>query len=310
MDLGAPAPANYAQALAISPNGDIAGNGLFGGDQGAFRLTRAGQLIRLANLPAYAVSVPAGVTTSGRVFGRGIQTSGPFVGVVWSADGTVVPIAAPGATGFIPGGVNESELVPGTLFFGGDVRPRAAVWRQGTVTDLGTLGPAGSQSSAAAVNASGQVVGTTQTSAALTSDLFIWTETGGMKPLGRPAGTVSAQPAAINDCGMIAGSATTTDAGLSLPWRWSAAAGFVLLPLPAGATFGVVAGIDSVGAVYGNVSGGDQSSPYVWYRDRGEPLPGGSELKVRGVNACGMAIGTYQLTSNDGRIAVWARPGC
>ena len=311
VDGGTPAPMTYAQALVIAPNGDIAGTGVFGGQNGAFRLTRAGQLIRLATPAPYDLSDPAAMTSGGGVFGRATQSIGPFTGVAWGPDGTPTPIPAPDQTlAFLPSGTNDSELVPGTLIYAGGVHQRAAVWRQGVITNLGTLGPDNSQSNATAVNAAGVVVGASETSVAGTMDVFTWTAAVGIRRLGRPGGTNVAMPVAINGCGLVSGTAMTPDGTANRPWRWSEAAGFVHLPLPAGATTGVVVGMDSLGVVYGNVSNGGQSTPYVWYRDRGEPLPGGSTLVVRAVNACGTAVGTYQQTDNDGRIATWTRPGC
>jgi hypothetical protein len=131
-----------------------------------------------------------------------------------------------------------------------------------------------------------------------------------MQRIGRPAGTVQAEATAINGCGVIAGTASTSVSGQLLPWRWTTSGGFTMLPLPSGATVGQVVAIDSLGVVYGNVSSGGISTAYVWYRDHGEDLPGGSQLVVRAANACGTAVGTFQQTANDGRLAEWSRPGC
>ena len=192
-DFGTPAPAGYAQALAIAPNGDLAGNGLFSGVQGSFRYTRAGQLIRLDHVTDFPTSVPAALSSGGRVFGRAFSPLGPFVGVVWESNGGVASISAPSGATFVPAAAAGSDLAAGTLFFSGGLSPKAAIWRQGNVTSLGTLAPGDGQSSAGAVNAVGQVVGTTQTSAAPTSDVFVWTEAGrdegGRAPRGQHRGS-------------------------------------------------------------------------------------------------------------------------
>jgi uncharacterized membrane protein len=278
---------------------------------GGFRYTRSGQLIRL-NLPTdfTSGSSVSALTNGGRAFGLAFSSTLGFTPVVWEADGSVTKIVSDPPTLFSPAAVNEAELVVGTLNRFGNLPPKAAIWRQGVVTTLGTLGPGDLQSSATAVNSKSQVVGTSQTTTATTSDVFLWTESGGMQRVGRPTGAIVAVAGAINDCGVIAGTASTAVSGQYLPWRWTSAGGFTMLPLPSGATVGQANGIDSLGVVYGNVSSGGLSTPYIWYRDHGEPLPGGSQLVFRAVNSCGMAVGTYQGTANDGRLAEWTRPGC
>ena len=72
----------------------------------------------------------------------------------------------------------------------------AFVWSNGTMTDLGTLG--GNFSEGVAINSSGEVVGTSETSTGA-EDGFLWSN-GTMTDLGS-----NFSPAAINDSGVIVG---------------------------------------------------------------------------------------------------------
>jgi probable HAF family extracellular repeat protein len=72
--------------------------------------------------------------------------------------------------------------------------------------DLGTLG--GNESSAAAINASAQIVGQSSLAGDTESHAFSWTPAGGMEDLGTLGGTFSSA-VALNSVGLIAGTAST-----------------------------------------------------------------------------------------------------
>ncbi len=105
--------------------------------------------------------------------------------------------------GFVFGNINASGAFVGTLYAS---QLRAALWVDGTVRDLGTLG--GPSASAAAINDRGQVVGTS----ALATEgehAFLW-ENGVMSDLGTLGGRDS-RALDINQGGQVAGQAQ--DAG-------------------------------------------------------------------------------------------------
>jgi probable HAF family extracellular repeat protein len=77
----------------------------------------------------------------------------------------------------------------------------AFLWRDGSMTDLGTLG--GSDSSGRGINNSGQVVGWANTAAGATR-AFLWDPVTGMRDLGTLGGASSAA-AGINDGGQVVG---------------------------------------------------------------------------------------------------------
>ena len=87
----------------------------------------------------------------------------------------------------------------------------AAVDDEFEVIDLGTLG--GSFSQARAVNASGQVVGTSTTDGDAETHAFSWTATGGMIDLGTLGGSESSVNfkwplRVVNDSGQVVGSSS------------------------------------------------------------------------------------------------------
>jgi probable HAF family extracellular repeat protein len=109
--------------------------------------------------------------------------------------------------------INDFGVVAGdATFFSRDPLTRhAAIFSNGTVTDLGTLPKAGSYSRANGINSLGQVVGfagpTLDTG---TTRAFVWTKSGGMQDIGTLGG-LYAQAYAINDSGAITGNSQTAN---------------------------------------------------------------------------------------------------
>ena len=94
----------------------------------------------------------------------------------------------------------------------GIARTHAFLWQNGVMTDLGTLG--GNSSSASAINAVGQVVGSASTAAPSTSHAVRW-DNGAITNL-TPG--VPSSASGINDAGQVIGTLTPTD-GLPLGQR-------------------------------------------------------------------------------------------
>jgi probable HAF family extracellular repeat protein len=133
-------------------------------------------------------------------------------------------------------GINGSGLVVGDSNFGKDVS-HAAVFSNGSVTDLGTLKSGGNFSRANGINANGQVIGSSSEKPDLTSGRAFIVSTfdrSGMIDLGTLGG-VYAQAWGINDSGFVTGnSQIKSDLGATHAFIWERNAGMVDLGTIAG----------------------------------------------------------------------------
>src|SRR5579872_6379295 len=114
------------------------------------------------------------------------------------------------------------------------------------VTDLGTLG--GTQSSAVAINASGQVVGTS-TLADSSTHAFSWTKLGGMLDLGTLGG-VQSVPTAVSATGQVVGNSITAT-GATHAFSWTQATGMLDLGNLPGGTDSFALAVNASGQVVG-----------------------------------------------------------
>lgn len=129
----------------------------------------------------------------GSALAMGINTAGVAIGfsadpqqvthaVKWTAAGTVVDLNPMGATSEALA-INDSGDVAGWVFPKGGNASHAFLWRRsGTRLDLGTLGGASSQ--AFAITDGPTVVGVADRPPPQLPIAFIWTQAGGMRPLG------------------------------------------------------------------------------------------------------------------------------
>jgi probable HAF family extracellular repeat protein len=126
---------------------------------------------------------------------------------------------------------------------------RAALWRNGTVIDLGTFG--GEFSQANALNDAGQVVGWAWT-ADRDPRAFRWSVATGMADLGTLGGETSVA-LGINGAGAVVGSSQAAS-GMQLhrAFLWTQAAGMQELPSPADAQDTVAVSLNGLGQIVGS----------------------------------------------------------
>jgi probable HAF family extracellular repeat protein len=156
-------------------------------------------LAAAVGLPA-AAAAPAAAATTYTITDLGSLGGGVTHGLAINASGQVTGDSVSSQLVQIPcpprqyGGQKKCFTHPDDAF----------EWSNGTMTDLGTLG--GNSSQGVAINGSGQVVGTSQTSTGA-EDGFLWSN-GTMTDLGP-----NIAPAAVNDNGQIVANAADTATG-------------------------------------------------------------------------------------------------
>lgn len=190
--------------LAINNAGQVVGfTGTQGSDEHAF-LYSNGTMVDLTP-SSTARSSANGINDKGQVVGYFTNGSSPIQAALFSG-GTIQSLGA-----LTPGGSSEAnainqsgEIVGNSTYPGGVDVTHAFVYANGVMKDLGTFGGQYSDSNAAAVNSSGQVVGYAQTLTG--SDPFLYSN-GTMYDLGNlPGPKEEGGATGINDAGTIVGS--------------------------------------------------------------------------------------------------------
>jgi probable HAF family extracellular repeat protein len=229
-DLGAFPGVNRSEAKAINAHGWITGdstNGVFdpvtGGAGGHAVLWKDGEIIDLGTLGTGVESDPFYVNNGGEVVGISTVDTrldpfasafGPFSSAthafIWK-NGVMRDLGTLGGPdSFVASGCNNqrAELLAGSSYLNSTPNPATGLptmdpflWKNGTMTDLGTLG--GTFGFSQCANNSGQVIGQSNLAGDVISHPFLWEE-GVLKDLGTLGGD-NGFPYWINDAGEIVG---------------------------------------------------------------------------------------------------------
>jgi probable HAF family extracellular repeat protein len=179
-----------------------------------------------------------------------------------------------------------------------------------TITDLGTLG--GAYSWAYAINDSGAVAGTADTSSGST-DAFLWTASGGMQDLGTLPGGSASYGAAVNDSGAVAGTALTSSSELHA-FLWTSATGMQDLGT-LGGDFSYGYGINDAGEVvgYSYFRNNFKYHAFLWTKAGGMQdlgTIGGLNSFAAAINNSGEVVGGfYPATGSSYHAFLWTQTG-
>lgn len=194
---------SFSSANAVSDGGQVVGTSAspFGSSH-AFAWTQAGGMVDLGTLAgSFASSAAYAVNSNGQVLGVSTAADGAEHAFSWTQPGGMVDLGLLGSSsGMLITGVSDSGQFVG---FDRNAAGHAFSFTQADgFVDLGTLG--GLTSSAWAVNAGGQVVGSSDVTGDFARHAFVWTQGSGMVDLGTLGGNVS-EARDINDGGQIVG---------------------------------------------------------------------------------------------------------
>jgi probable HAF family extracellular repeat protein len=235
-------------------------------------------------------------------------------------------------------GVSQNGVIDPLIGF---PEQRAVLWRNGRITDLGTLG--GNQSAAAAINNHGQVAGLALnsipdplsiydvfyfgSSAGTQTRAVLWDKDGTAQDLGTLGGP-DAAPGLVNDRGQVTGISYTnstpnpSSGGLPTfhPFLWEKGKGMVDLGTLGGTVAQAVNGLNERGEVVGSTTmAGDQTHhPFLWDGKQLIDLGtfGGPNGEADWINDDGEVVGIAQLPefcpvgpglAGGGRAFLWRR---
>ena len=265
-------------ATAVNDAGLVVGQSNLVGDgaSSAFAWTQSGGMIDLGSFGGSSAEA-TDVNASGQVAGAStLAGSSQYHAFLWTQSGGKQDLGTLGNPSSRAIAVNDSGQVVGYLF--GAAVNHAFSWTQaGGMVDLGTLG---GNSYANAVNASGQVAGTSATTGDSPSDAFLWTQAGGMVDLGNLGGPYTFA-SAINASGVVVGTAyTTADFSVEHAFSWSQSDGMVDLGT-LGGNRSYADAVNASGLVVGlaqTASGENHAA--VWHV--GPAVPGSADQVVTG----------------------------
>lgn len=180
----------------------------------AFSVPRTGASRELPPLPGDTASVAYAINNAGQAVGYSSGPAGERA-VSWSAAGQVAALAGPAADLSQAHAINQRGDAVGVV--GSSTGSRATLWQAGGAAVALAPLPGFRASQAASINATGDVVGYSATTAD-ERRATLWGATGAPVDLGVLAGGSLSQAFGINDRGAVVGSSGTSEGMRAFLW--------------------------------------------------------------------------------------------
>ena len=269
-------------------------------------------------------SVALGMNNENRVVGAGVSRVGTMPradlrpgdnAFLWTHETGMQYLNTSGLSGdSIAAAINDQNQIAGTVTHGGTqvaviASPDGAQRVLGTLTGGSDYSGWTGFSSAAAINAGGDVAGTSRTVGG-GSHAFLWTEAGGMQDLGfLPGAYENSRATGINDARQVIGWSQGGDCWCA--FLWSAGDGMQSLGYLSGAATGYersfASDINNAGLVIGWSHVGDVAHAMLWTETAGmqdlnaliDPAEGWVLSSANGINEKGQIVGTGLLNGQS-----------
>ncbi len=274
-----------SEAVGLNDKGEVVGKSIVthsdsGEDIGHGFVWKSGQMYDLGAAPSFHTSAAFHINSTAQIAGT-VNNSGYAVtartisrGCWWQSGKVHLLPIGPRATGSLAFDINDHNEIVGTLslpFSHGDLSAHAALWRNGQLTDLGTL-PGYPSASAHCINSKGDIVCSAERFESVGSQLrilnhaYLW-HNGRRTDLGLLPGCNSSSANGINSIGEIIGQSSAETfqrpMGTRRGFLWKNNQLTELKGLEGGVT-GVPFGINDKGDIVGieNVPKTDQETTY------------------------------------------------
>lgn len=249
-----PPGGDWSPALAVNLRGQVVGQATL--VEGTFGyLWHDGDWTNVTS--GWIYSGAQDINNTGQVVGYGVPPEGGTFRAFLFDKGQVADLGDFGVGGSSwASGINDSGQVVGYAYTSSGTR--AALWSDGEITDLGTLG--GSYSWAQAISSNGLIAGQSATASGETH-AFLW-DSGVMTDLGTLGGTFS-RAFGVNIFGQVVGD-STTESGERHAFVWENGVMTDLGTL--GGTYSIATSINDRGIIVGTASTATEGHAVMWTR--------------------------------------------